>query len=465
MKRLKRIAVFVIAAVMMLQTAVPAGAANKYFADVKEGIWYEDELNAIMDVQAMMGSYSIINGYPEASGGGFQPMNTLRRSEFLKMILEAEMASGMTLFTTDTSRDKIHWAGRYYTLAMENNLLVADVYADGGAPMFQCTFDELEKPISRYEMAVILNNIETNVGLKKTVIVNNPEKHISDYGSIPDKYKQAVEQAYGKGLITGYPESSGGGFQGDKTLNRAEGVVVIYRYLFGGTMSDWAESPETSGSTAAPEGFVSFAQWLQNGHIDAWGNLDAEARIRLFGNANKSYFSSASEAANYMVQVTIPIWTMDKTGNKFSSSMAVTVHKEVAQEIKYIFQEIYDDPEHFPIYGGWSVGGSRYTDTMRHSWGCAVDINALYNCECRMYWNAGTCTVTCGYGWWPQGTNWTAFAGSLSAPSAYSISKDSSVVRAFAKYGWGWGGNGYSVQSNGSQKFDYMHFSVLPSGG
>ena len=106
-----------------------------------------------------------------------------------------------------------------------------------------------------------------------------------------------------------------------------------------------------------------------------------------------------------------------------------------------------------------------YTDTMRHSWGCAVDINALYNCECRMYWSAGSCTVTCGYGWWPEGTAWTAFAGSLSAPSPYSISADGSVVRAFAKYGWGWGGQGYSVQSNGSQKFDYMHFSVMPSGG
>ena len=63
-------------------------------------------------------------------------------------------------------------------------------------------------------------------------------------------------------------------------------------------------------------------------------------------------------------------------------------------------------------------------------------------------------------GWWPLSTDKTAFAGSLSAASAYSIGKGSSVVQAFRDYGWGWGGQGYSSRS-GSQKFDYMHFSVM----
>ena len=101
---------------------------------------------------------------------------------------------------------------------------------------------------------------------------------------------------------------------------------------------------------------------------------------------------------------------------------------------------------------------------MRHSWGCAIDVNALYNCECNT--RSGALRVTCGYGWWPYGTAWTIYAGSLSASSIYSIGKNPgdyghSVVEAFAKYGWGWGGNGWS----GGTSFDYMHFSVLPSGG
>ena len=166
-----------------------------------------------------------------------------------------------------------------------------------------------------------------------------------------------------------------------------------------------------------------------------------------------------------MRTVSVPIWIIDQYGNKVSSTTSVTVHYLVATEVQLIFQEIYNDPEQFPIYGGWSIGGSRYSDTMRHAWGCAIDINAFYNCECTTNWNTGNTRVTCGYGWWPEGTAWTTFAGSMGGPSPYSINAGGSVVRAFAKYGWGWGGNGYSVKSDGSQKFDYMHFSILPSGG
>lgn len=459
MRKMKKIAALLLAVLLLCQ-AMPLTASAAYFSDVPAGAWYADELGTIMDIQAQMGSNNIISGYPD---GSFRPSGTLTRGQFLKMILEAEMTSSMGLFTTDTSRDKVHWAGRYYTLALENNILIVDVYSDGGEPMFSCTYAELEKPITRYEMAVILYNVVMNIVPGTTLVVEKPENIITDYEEIDEAYRTAVVQTYAKCLLTG---NERGEFNGENNLTRAEAVAVIYRYLFDSDkVADFADKAEVEEIVVAPEGFQSFAQWLADGHIDAWGNLDAEAKTRLFGSPNKSYFSSASDAAAYMTTVTVPIWTMDKTGNKFSSSMPITVHKLVAQEIQLIFQEIYNDPERFPIYGGWSVGGARYTDTMRHSWGCAVDINALYNCECRMYWSAGSCTVTCGYGWWPEGTAWTAFAGSLSAPSPYSISADGSVVRAFAKYGWGWGGQGYSVQSNGSQKFDYMHFSVMPSGG
>jgi hypothetical protein len=63
------------------------------------------------------------------------------------------------------------------------------------------------------------------------------------------------------------------------------------------------------------------------------------------------------------------------------------------------------------------------------------------------------------------GTTQTTFAGSMTQASPYSIGANSSVVRAFAKYGWGWGGQGYSLHSDGSQKYDFMHFSILSSGG
>ncbi len=424
----------------LFAAAMPLGVSA--FWDVDSEEWYGEYIDKVSSV-------GVIQGYED---GSFRPFDQVKRGEFLKMVFEAAIAAGGSGFRSTTERDNIHWAGKYYTMAMDNNVLVSDVY-EGGI-MFPCTYWDLEQPISRYEMAVILTNICTNVSMEKTVVVTAPEDYIPDYWDIRAEFVNAVEQSYGKGLLTG---DENGNFNGDDNLRRSEAAAVIYRYLWGGELAPFAERPEVQW-VETPIDFVPFAVQYQS-------MSETERRLALFGDANKSYFSSAAEAAPFMETVTVPIWTLDSFGNKISSSTSVTVHYLVAKEIRLIFEEIYNDPEQFPIYGGWSIGGSRYTDTMRHSWGCAIDINAFYNCECTTNWNTGSTRVTCGYGWWPEGSAWSTFSGSMSGPSPYSIAPGSSVVRAFAKYGWGWGGQGYSLKSDGSQKFDYMHFSILPSGG
>jgi len=467
MKKLKRITVLVLALLMLVQTAPMASAAgNKYFTDVPAGIWYEDELNAIMDAQAMIGSNNIIAGYADEKGnptGLFGPKDSLTRAQFLKMILEAASVTGASVDLSDRSMDKVHWAGKYYQAAVKDNLLIADVYSTSGE-MFPLSKEALQQPITRNEMAVIVANLLTNVCMDTVVEINGADKHIKDYASIGTAFVPAVEQVFGKKILQG---DSYGNFNGDKALTRAEAVTVVWRFLFqynlkSEDLADFASQPGEADKVVEDANFVSFAKRYQ-------AMSTAEQRIALFGDANKTYLTAA-DAPAFMQDVTIPIWTMDKTGNKFSSTMTVTVHKLVAKEISLIFQEIYDDPEKFPIYGGWSVGGARFTDTMRHSWGCAIDINALYNCECYYYHNSAQLQVTCGYGYWPIGTNDMRFTGSVSQPSPYSIGGEPgeygySVVKAFAKYGWGWGGNGWGINASGRQKFDFMHFSILASGG
>ena len=66
---------------------------------------------------------------------------------------------------------------------------------------------------------------------------------------------------------------------------------------------------------------------------------------------------------------------------------------------------------------------------------------------------------------WLLGKEQTMFSGSLNGPSPCSIAAGGSVVKAFSDYGWGWGGQGYSVRKDNTQKFDYMHFSIMASGG
>lgn len=467
----KRFFTTLVCLVLVLAALRPVRAdADSAFPDVPANAWYQTYLNKIIWAQQSVGQMNIITGYPD---GTFRPADQVKRGEWLKMLFEAAEACGNQTAILEANAVKAgdHWAEKYYLKAKADNILVADVYSST-EPMFSGSIVDLEQPISRYEMAVILNNMCTNLGMQKTVIANDPAAHITDYAMIPDKYKTAVEQMYGKGLLTGYDD---GAFGGVNTLNRAEAVTVLYRYLFvdtikGQGLTEWASFPKEESKTNTYDPSKSFGNWLRSGHVDAYGNIDAEARIKLFGTANKSYFSSASEAAPYMTTVSVPIWTMDKAGNKYASTCAITVNKAVADDVRGIFQMIFDDPEQFPIYGGWSAGGARYTDHMRHSWGCAIDINAYYNCECTINWNTYYNRVTCGYGWWPLYHADATFSGTMKSQSPYSIGKTTgeygySVVRAFAAYGWGWGGNGYSKHADGTQKFDYMHFSVLPSGG
>ena len=468
MKRSFKKYISLLLAVLLLTAAVPvytaaAGSAD-IFPDVPRGAWYEVYLDKIIWAQQQVGQMNIISGYPD---GRFGPSDPVRRGEFLKMLFEASESSGneTAILAPDAVKPDDHWAEKYYLKAKLDNVLVADVYSST-EPMFSGSAADLNKTMSRYEMAVILNNVCTNLAMQKTVIVNDPEQHITDYNYIPSSYVNAVEQMYGKGLLNGYDDGSFGGYD---TLTRAQAVTVLYRYLFidtinGEGLQDWAEYPKATTAPRSADPADSFANWLKKGHVDAYGNIDAEARERLFGTSSKSYFSSAAEADPFMLTISVPIWTIDKAGNKKPSTAAITVHYLVADEVRGIFQMIYDDPEQFPIYGGWSAGGARYTDTLRHSWGCAIDINAYYNCECNI--KSGPLKVTCGYGWWPIGHDDDFFAGSMTGPSVYSIGANPgeygySVVKAFKTYGWGWGGNGWS----GGKSFDYMHFSVLPSGG
>ncbi|MCD8067142.1 MAG: S-layer homology domain-containing protein [Oscillospiraceae bacterium] len=437
--------------------AVPTSASG--FSDVDDDAWYAEAVYGLVEAQYGDETYSlnIIQGYDD---GTFRPEQEVTRAEFLTMIYRTAETLERDIEPTDHSRDNIHWAGKYYTFAMENNILVADVYS--GGVMFECTAAELDEPMSRYEMAVVLTNFLTNIEMDSTVVVENAADYITDYYSIDEQYIYAVEQACGKMMLTGMDDGS---FSGESSLRRCEAATIIYRYLYDYNvneddgLAEYATRPVASTTISAPEGFVSFAQQYQT-------MTDAERRLALFGNSNKTYFTSSADAAGYMETVTVPIWIIDRnTGLKTSSSTSITVHRLVADEVQYIFQDIYNDPEQFPIYGGWSLGGARYTDSLRHSWGCAIDVNAYYNCECTTNWNTGTTNVTCGYGWWPTDTAWTSFAGTMTSSSPYSISSGSSVVEAFARYGWGWGGQGYSLHSDGSQKFDFMHFSILPSGG
>lgn len=204
----------------------------------------------------------------------------------------------------------------------------------------------------------------------------------------------------------------------------------------------------------APNGMQPFMIWArENGYLinnnEPRGNLNK----LLFGSENKTCFTSTEEAAPYMRDVTVNVWQLQPDGTKTSGTLKVTVHKYLAADVYEIFQRIYEDEEKFPIV---SIGGLRCTDGLRHAWGAAIDINADWNCAAEK--ENGAVKVTTGKGWWPVGAEKSEWAGTLAEASPYSIAAGGSVVKAFAAYGWGWGGTWTNSR-------DFMHFSVRTDGG
>ena len=386
-------------AVVCVAALLPAAPANAIgmgnvdvsFSDVPEGSWYHDYVY-------LCASWGIIDG---KENGQFCPTDSLKRGEFMKLLT---LIGGLAPYTWDTS---VHWSQPYWQILNDNGVLWGlDI---------TCTRSALEQPITRYEMSVMINNLCNNVYSETPVTMESPASVIGDYNTMASKYHEPVVQAYGKGILDGYDD---GMFHGESTLTRGQAAAVVVR--------TWITSERLEVSSAT------------------------EGRQLLFGDSNKSYFTgNESNLSDYIVTIQVRTWDINSSGQKYTRTWNLEVNKMVADEVKAIFEEIYNDPEQFPIH---ALGGARYTDSLRHAWGCAIDINPVENFYCN--------TTTSPY---------TAITGTTCfkySDSPYCITPDSSVVKAFAKYGWGWGGGDADNNYSGwNTTADYMHFSILESGG
>lgn len=168
---------------------------------------------------------------------------------------------------------------------------------------------------------------------------------------------------------------------------------------------------------------------------DVYYNYNAKTE-ESYTKVNEQYSRIAENPSNEtaskeMVWVEIPIWRL-KNGQKVAGTTKVQVLSSIADEVKAIFTEIYNGPEQFPIN---SIGGYAWRSNglgSMHSAGLAIDINPDQNPQVK-----ADGTVIVGSKWEP-GVN------------PYSIGRDSDVLKAFGKYGWGWGASFYTK--------DYMHF-------
>lgn len=153
------------------------------------------------------------------------------------------------------------------------------------------------------------------------------------------------------------------------------------------------------------------------------------------GDPARNQFADINEANRNMTDITVRVWKLTASGSKETSSLTLTVNKNVAEDVKKIFEEIYNGKEKFPIK---NCSGYDYRDgKSQHSNGTAIDINWEEN-----YFISNEGEILAGKLWKP-GVN------------PYSIPPDGDVVRAFNRYGWHW-----SPDMNWRNGKDYMHFSL-----
>lgn len=152
-------------------------------------------------------------------------------------------------------------------------------------------------------------------------------------------------------------------------------------------------------------------------------------------------YDTEEEAQSHMTNVEVPVWKL-RGQEKVPGTLNLTVNSALAEEVKAIFTEIYNDPEQFPISDGGGFSW-RTNSNSEHIQGTAIDLNVDANFQVR----DGGAMV---------GTHWTP------GDDPYSITPGGSVVRAFAEHGWDWGGNAWAGHSDPTYGYhDYMHFSYF----
>jgi len=154
----------------------------------------------------------------------------------------------------------------------------------------------------------------------------------------------------------------------------------------------------------------------------------------LHSEISLNYPQTKEEAQALQTTVTVPVWKINKKGQKYSSTAHITVHHLIADKVKAVFEDIYNGPEQFPIkdVGGFSWRGKR----SEHNGGTAIDINS----------NENYCVYSNGT---VVGSHWKPYE------DPYSITPYGDVVNAFEKHGFTWGGDAWASPQ------DYMHFSYL----
>lgn len=232
-------------------------------------------------------------------------------------------------------------------------------------------------------------------------------------------------------IVRAYKKSS----SGKVTYGKLSGIVYGYSKKKAVKTNTDKEIQKTTETTGTPETEKLADDIIKN-------PTEKQKYKKVFGDASLKmrypggYYTSKSKAEKNMTSITVKTWDFKegRSGEKYTRTWTIQVHKNLASTVQQIFKEIYEDDEKFPIHelGGYDWRGGH----SEHNTGTAIDINWTENYMV----NVATGVISCGKYWKP-------------GKDPYSIPKDGVVAKIFKKYGF--------AQGDWGDSKDYMHFSYF----
>lgn len=212
--------------------SAPALAAGRTFSDVPNGYWASEQIAQAVE-------QGITNGYGD---GTFKPNNPVTYAQYYTFIARA-------FFPDETAYNlTLKWEGPWYkpyfmTLFDSKVAKGTAAYDDWGK---NGDFGDIfNNSISRYDMALVMYNILGFNGgtMPSSEDTTTAATKMSDWSSMPEKYRTAVSTCYALGLLNG----KGGKFDGQSSMTRAQACVVISR------LKDYLKDNSTGTPTAPTE--------------------------------------------------------------------------------------------------------------------------------------------------------------------------------------------------------------------
>lgn len=196
-----------------------ANASNVTFTDVPRGTWFYDAVMSCAD-----------NGYVSGVGNNkFMPEGKLTYAQVFTMLTnafyldeKAEYEDNRWMEMDAYFGNKLQWWSYNAFYFMDNGLL------DGTSVNIKSSASA-NSPINRYEVVQVVSNILASEGITVSDAQRrSAQRTISDWNSIPSKYRDAVVSCFSLGIISGYP---GNRFVGTDTLTRAQACVILNKLV------------------------------------------------------------------------------------------------------------------------------------------------------------------------------------------------------------------------------------------